>query len=104
MCVCVCVCVFFHMFHSFVYKHLSCYHVLAIINNAQMNMGVWIQLQNSGFISFRYMPELLDLYSSFIFKFFRKTNFSLILFSTVAAPIYFPINSVQGFPFLYLPL
>ena len=48
--------------------------------------------------------EFLDLYSSFIFKFFRKTNLSLILFSTVAAAIYLPINSAQGFPFLCLLL
>ena len=57
MCMCVCVCMYvcarmcvyvcvyvcvFHVFfiHAFVDRHLGCFHVLAILNSAVMNIGV----------------------------------------------------------------
>ena len=40
----------------FVNRHLSYFHLLAIVNNAAMNMGVHISDQVPAFIPFRFIP------------------------------------------------
>ena len=44
MCVCVCVCVYICMPRFFMCSsvdgHLGCYHLLAVVNNGAMNIGV----------------------------------------------------------------
>ena len=42
-----------HFLHPFI----CCFHVLTIMNNAAMNIGVQISLQDSDFISFVCMPR-----------------------------------------------
>ena len=72
MCVCEHVSHFF--IHSSVDGCLGCFHVLAIINGAVMNTGVYVSFQIRVFIFSRYMPRggIGGSYGDSIFSFFLK--------------------------------
>ena len=41
--------------HSYIHGYMDCFRIVAIVNNAVMNLSLWIFLWNSYFISFRYI-------------------------------------------------
>ena len=65
-----------HFLYSSVDGHLGFFHVLAIVNNATMNIGVQIFLRDSDFISFSYISisGIAGSYDSSIFNFLRNLH------------------------------
>ena len=89
-----------HFFiHSFVHGHLDCFHTLAILSNAAVNMGVQIRLwDNDFFCPLGVYPEVgMLIHMVVLFLISWGTS---ILFPEVAIPVYIPTNSVQSFSFL----
>ena len=55
-CVCLCVYRIFSILPP-ADGHLVCFHIMAIVNSAIMNIGVHISFQNNVFILFKFIPR-----------------------------------------------
>ena len=90
------------MYHSFfthspVNGHLGCFHALAIVTSAVVNIGVHVTFFNYDFLRVYAYVGLLG-HMVVLFLVFKGIS---ILSSTVALSIYIPTNSARSLPFLY---
>ena len=98
VCVCVCVCIYIpHLLYPFI-----CWWTLMLVPYlgssiyvAAINIGIHVYFQINVFVFFGYIYPGVELLHHIVVLFLEKPP----LVSTVAAPTYIIINSVQGFPF-----
>ena len=95
----------FHCMHLFIHSsisgHIACFSVLALVNNAAVNVWMQISFSVSFFIFFKKKYPEVGLLDPRIVLFLIFWGTSLC-FSLVAVPIYVPTNRTQGFSFLYI--
>ena len=67
-----------HIFfiHSSVEGHVGCFHVLAVVNSAAVNIGVHVSFRIRAFVFFGYTPRsgIAELCGNSIFSFLRNLH------------------------------
>ena len=86
--------------HSSISGYFGCFRILAIVNNAAVNIGCICLFKSVFLFSYDKYPELelLD-HMVILFLIFWETS---TLFSIITAPIYIPTNGAWWFPFLQI--
>ena len=100
----MCVCIHTHTYtppifvHSSIDGHLGCFHILAIVNNAAVNIEMHMSFQISVFVFFRCIPRsgIAGLCGSSTFNFFEAPPYC---FPQWLYQFTFPPTVHQGFLF-----
>ena len=82
---------------SSVEGHLGCFHVLAIVTSAAMNMGVHLSFWNYSLSEYMPRSGIARWYGNSIFCFLRNLH---VVFHSGSNNLHFH-QSIGGFPFLY---
>lgn len=93
--VCLCVCAF--NTSSSVDGPLGCFHILTVVNNSAVKIGIHVSFQISVFIFFVTIPsgEIVGLFGSSFFSFLRHFHTVFL----VATPVFILTNWCTRIPF-----
>ena len=96
--------------HSSIDERLDCFHVLAVVNSAAMNIGMYVSFWVVIFSRYMSSSRMAGSHGNFIPSFLRNPH--IVPFKkyirkttvpfTFPVSIYFPTNSTRGFPFLHI--